>query len=157
MDYPNIDFIPCSTYTDQMPTCKVLLPSSSIKSSRKRLPRALHAGICYFSSVLEATLLTSRLWYDCRNQPFNSKTPFTRYNMLSNRFYNRLDVCLYDAAGWQPAASCKQTYRRFDNRFDNRLYRVNGVLVFHCVSLKTTQQNKDWPFYYSVIHFHADS
>jgi len=27
--------------------------------------------------------------------PFN----FTRYNLLSNRFDNRLDVCLHDAAG----------------------------------------------------------
>ena len=36
----------------------------------------------------------------------NSDTPFTRYNLLSNRF---------------------------DNRFDNRLYRVNGASVSHVI------------------------
>jgi len=29
----------------------------------------------------------------------------------------------------QPAASSKQTFKRLFNWFDNRLYRVNGVLV----------------------------
>ena len=30
----------------------------------------------------------------------------------------------------QPAASCKQTFNRLFKRFDNRFYRVNGVLGF---------------------------
>ena len=49
----------------------------------------------------------------------NHKAPFTQYNLLSKRlsnpFDNRLDVCLDDTAGCQ------------NNRFDNRLYRVNGT------------------------------
>jgi len=40
-----------------------------------------------------------------KNVPTNHiKAPFTRYNLLSNRLSSP-----------------------FDNRFDNRLYRVNGV------------------------------
>ena len=45
-----------------------------------------------------------------------SKTPFTRYNLLSNRlssrlynrYDNRLDVCLHDAAGCPTGVSCKR-------------------------------------------------
>jgi len=67
------------------------------------------------------------------------KTPFTRYNRLSNglynRFDNRLNVCIHDTAGCQsgcqPVVSCIQTFtwlsNCLDNRFDNRLYRVNGA------------------------------
>jgi len=29
---------------------------------------------------------------------------------------------------WQPVVSCIQTFNRLSNPFDNRLYRVNGVL-----------------------------
>ena len=29
---------------------------------------------------------------------------------------------------WQPIVSCIQTFTRLSNRFDNRLYRVNGAL-----------------------------
>jgi len=69
------------------------------------------------------------------------------WNRLNKRFYNWLDNRLYRAykhstgcpmscwtacAVWQlveqPAASCKQTFNRLNNRIDNRLYRVNGVL-----------------------------
>jgi len=83
-------------------------------------------------------------------------TPFTRYNRLSNQSYNwfdnRLLLCKQTSNRfdnhvertatvscnrlsnpvWQPVVSCIQTFTRlsnwFNNRFDNRLYRVNGAL-----------------------------
>jgi len=67
------------------------------------------------------------------------QTLFTWYS----RLYNRLDVCLYDAAGcptgctveqpvvrpvWQPVGCLYTRYNllsnRLSNRFDNRLYHV---------------------------------
>ena len=61
-------------------------------------------------------------------------TPFTRYSRLSNRLYNRFDnrlnVCLHDAAGCSTAVvkPHNRLNNRLDNRLDNRLYRVNGTL-----------------------------
>jgi len=60
-------------------------------------------------SINETTSTTRRVVY----------TPFTRYNRL--------------------AVSCKQTSNRLSNRFDNRLYGVNGALVLNsitCLSLR---------------------
>jgi len=34
-----------------------------------------------------------------------AKTPFTRYNQLSNRLNNRSNACLYDAAGCSTGCS----------------------------------------------------
>ena len=48
------------------------------------------------------------------------KTPFTRYNRLSNWLNNRLNLCLHDTI--QPVV------QQLFNRFNNRLYRVDGVL-----------------------------
>jgi len=58
-----------------------------------------------------------------------TKAPFTRYNLLSNRlsnrFGNRVNVCIHETTGGLPVVSCMQTFNRlsnpFDNRFDNRL------------------------------------
>ena len=50
------------------------------------------------------------------------KTPFTRYNQLSNRLYNRFDNWLY-----RVYKHFTQLSKRFDNRFANRLYCVNGA------------------------------
>jgi len=54
------------------------------------------------------------------------KAPFTRYNLLlnrlSNRFNNRVNVCIHDITGCQ--TGCQTGLY---NRFDKRLYRVNGV------------------------------
>ena len=59
------------------------------------------------------------------------KAPFTRYNRLLNRLYNRFDNRLN---------VCTQTFNllsnRFNNRFDNRLYRVNGALAIAELLLK---------------------
>jgi len=49
----------------------------------------------------------------------------TRYNQLSNPFDNWFDNRL----------SYIQTFNRLWNRFDNRLYRVNGALVSSCQHL----------------------
>jgi len=52
-------------------------------------------------------------------------TPFTRYNRLSERLYNRydnrLDVCLHNAAGCPVVQPAVQLNSRLYNRFDNRL------------------------------------
>jgi len=64
-----------------------------------------------------------------------SHTPFTRYNRLSNRLYNRFDNRVDRTATVsciQPVWPVECLYTRynrlsnrlFDNRFDNRLYRV---------------------------------
>ena len=45
---------------------------------------------------------------------------FTRYNLLSNRFDNRVNVCIHDTTGCQTRCQSGCT-TRFDNRFDNRL------------------------------------
>jgi len=54
-----------------------------------------------YSSIRHNPTRGSAWWRHTREQ--RSKTPFTRYNWLSNRFNNRLDnwlnVCLHDAAG----------------------------------------------------------
>jgi len=39
---------------------------------------------------------------------------------------------------WQPVVSCIQTFTRLSNRFDNRLYRVNGALKYFC------NRNQNW-------------
>jgi len=77
----------------------------------------------------------------------NPKTPFTRYNLLSNEFDNWLyhvhkhpigcqtgcttGCSIVQQPVGQPAASCKHTSNQFlnclYNQFDNRLYRINGV------------------------------
>jgi len=44
--------------------------------------------------------------------------------VVYNRFNNRLDVYLHDAAGCPTGCTIEQ------NRFDNGLYRVNGVQEF---------------------------
>jgi len=97
----------------------------------------------------------NREWY-LASEKHVCLTPFTRYSRLSNRLYNRFDNRLYRVnkqlfvqpvvkpcltnrfgkhglttvlneqlfvqhlPGWQ-------TSNRIDNRFDNRLYRVNGA------------------------------
>ena len=53
----------------------------------------------------KSTMLRVGIEYNDRIENDNSKAPFTRYNLLSYRLSNPLS-----------------------NRFDNRLYRVNGVL-----------------------------
>jgi len=54
------------------------------------------------------------------NGNIHCQSPFTRYN--------RLDVCLHDAAGSPTGCTTESRLsNRFDNRFDNRLYRVNGA------------------------------
>jgi len=123
-----------------------------------------------------------RWWFNFQHG-VSRKTPFTRYNWLSKRLYNRFDnrlyrvnkhptgcqmvvktvwqpvECLYTRYSWlsnwlynpvwQPAVytiqafvklvvkqvwqpvECFYTrYNRLSNWFDNRLYRVNGALVF---------------------------
>jgi len=79
----------------------------------------------------------------------DTQAPFTRHNLLSNRLSNRFDnqlnVCIHDTNGCQTGcqngcqtgfttglttgcvvytAGCQTGYT---TRFDNRLYRVNGV------------------------------
>jgi len=58
------------------------------------------------------------------------KTPFTRYNWLSNRLNNRLNNRLHN---WLHRVNKHSTGWLF-NRFDNRLYRVNGVLRIYSVT-----------------------
>ena len=62
-----------------------------------------------FSYVTNFSVCETRIWWKLQTI---SKAPFTRYNLLSNR----------------PVVSCMQTFNRlsnpFDNRYDNRLYRV---------------------------------
>ena len=64
-----------------------------------------------------------------------SKAPFTRYNRLFDnrlyRVYSRLSNRLYNPV-WQPvertvAVRSTRLSNRLSIRFDNRLYRVNGV------------------------------
>jgi len=64
-------------------------------------------------------------------------TPFTRYNRLSNGFYNRLDVCLHDTAGSQTGC---ETGCQFDNRFDNRVEQTATVSSTGC------RLNEQWLF-----------
>jgi len=59
------------------------------------------------------------------------KPPFTQYNLLSNRFHNRVNVCIHDTTGcqtrpaWQPVVCLFTWYSRLANRlynwFDNQL------------------------------------
>jgi len=77
-----------------------------------------------------------------------SYTPFTRYNRLLNRFNNRFDnrverTATVRSTGCQTGLYnlfVNRLYTRYnqlsnqtglttDNRFDNRLYRVNGALL----------------------------
>jgi len=78
--------------------------------------------------------------HQCHHQPARRKlcapvwNPFARCNRLSNR----LNVCLHDEAGCSTAVvkppavelvECLYTrYNRLFDRFDNWLYRINGVL-----------------------------
>jgi len=62
-----------------------------------------------------------------------SKAPFTRYNLLSNRFDNRL-YRVYKHSTRLTTGLTKRLYRvysrlsnRHYNQIDNRLYYVNGV------------------------------
>jgi len=51
-----------------------------------------------------ATYLQRFCWRTSRRRKLRETswhTPFTRYYQLSNRFDNRLDVCLHDTAGCQ--------------------------------------------------------
>jgi len=62
---------------------------------------------------------------------------YTRYSRLSNRLSNGFDsrwMFVYTIQPvvkpvWQPVVSCIQTFNRLLNRFDKRLYRVNGALA----------------------------
>jgi len=59
------------------------------------------------------------------------------YNRFKNWLYTRYSRFVKPGltTGWmfvytiQPVASCIQTFTGLSNRFDNRLYRVNGALV----------------------------
>jgi len=93
------------------------------------------------------------------NKVNDSYTPFTRYKNCQTGWTTSLTTgwttgCIvyrniqavvkpvvqplvrFDNRGWTTAASCKQTFnrlsKRLNNRFDNRLYRVNGLLNRHC-------------------------
>ena len=59
-----------------------------------------------------------------------ANTPFTRYNLLlnrlSNRFHDRLTVCIHDTAGCQTGCTT-----RFDNRVEGS-NRVEGTVVRGC-------------------------
>jgi len=46
---------------------------------------------------------------------------------------------------WQPVVSCIQTFTRLSNRFDNRLYYVNGAL--HSNYHHHHNHNHLWPFF----------
>ena len=124
----------------------------------------LHVSEC-FSVYGEGTAhshcqcYTPFTWY---NQLYNRFDPVVSCkqtsNRLSNRFNNRLDVCLHDTASCETAlttmlneqpvfiqpvikpgcttslttsclVSCIQPFNRLSNRFHNRLYRVNGALL----------------------------
>jgi len=55
------------------------------------------------------------------------------------KFDNRLDVCLHDTAGCQTRLTTGWMFvlhNRLSNRFDNRLYRVNGVLGLQAQSYR---------------------
>ena len=45
---------------------------------------------------------------------------------------------------WQPAVSCIQTFNRLSNRFDNRLYRVNGVIGSRIWAFDWYQNRWSW-------------
>jgi len=56
-----------------------------------------------------------------------SKAPFTRYNRFSNRLSNPFDNRLYRVCYIQPVVKPIVQLGLTTNRFDSRLYRVNGV------------------------------
>ena len=88
-------------------------------------------------------------------------TPFTRYNRLSKRLYNRFDNRLYrinkHPTGCQTgcqtgdnrvertaavrSTGCQTALYTPYNRFDNRLYRVNGALVLLVKSCYVTRMS----------------
>jgi len=59
-----------------------------------------------------------------------SKAPFTRYNLLSNRFDNLLNVCIHDTT------SCQY----------NWLYRVFSWLSTGCTTRFDNRLNEQWLF-----------
>ena len=89
------------------------------------LPPSDTSQLC--QCLVHLHLLCSSPWQQYSSSSNNSnscKTPFTRYNLLSNRlsirFDNRLNVCIHD--------TYNRLYNRLSNRlsirFDNRLYIV---------------------------------
>jgi len=66
------------------------------------------------------TMAVDIMW---RQRANNTKAPFTRYNLLSNRLSNPFDN-LFDK---RLCRLYNRLSNRLYNRIDNRLYRVNGV------------------------------
>ena len=71
-----------------------------------------HQFADYFcSTYIETTIFPCSLWAQVPSYVHRTKTPFT-WCKLSNRFDNRLDVCLHDAAGCPTGCtvvSCKRS------------------------------------------------
>jgi len=138
-----------------------------ISDNRKSID---HSAITHH---LDDDIFSSNLSDHCALLWRSLLSPFTRYNLLSNRLSNRFDnqlnICIHDTTGCQTGCQTRLTTgcivytaacqtgctTRFDNRlnvqlfvqhgcqtgcttglsnrlynrFDNRLYRVNGVLA----------------------------
>jgi len=72
------------------------------------------------------TLSFGCVYFTASDYSHPTKTPFTRYNRLSNQLFNRFDNRVERTT--VRSTGCQTgLYNRFDNRFDNRLYRVNGA------------------------------
>jgi len=116
-----------------------------ISDNRKSID---HSAITHH---LDDDIFSSNLSDHCALLWRSLLSPFTRYNLLSNRLSNRFDnqlnICIHDTTGCQTGCQTRLTTgcivytaacqtgcttglsNRLYNRFDNRLYRVNGVLA----------------------------
>ena len=101
------------------------LASCLLHKADIKIPFTRYSRLSRFDNRVEQTATVHST--SCHTGLYNwfDNRLYTRYSQLSNRlsigFDNWLNVCIHDTTGCQTGLT---QYNRFDNRLDNRLYRV---------------------------------